>query len=94
MFIIILGFDVVCFVLAIVGFANGHVIGGAFFSLLSVWLFLRSVGGGFNSEPYEPRPGDYGYDPERNMTINQIRKRRAKGIAKMTKRTLDEQTTS
>lgn len=31
MFIIVWGFDVVCFVLAIVGFANGHVIGGVFF---------------------------------------------------------------
>ena len=84
MIIIVWGFDVVCFVVAIVGFANGHLIGGSFFLLLGVLLFLRNVGGGFNSERDEPRPGDYGYDPERHMTIEQIRERRAKGIAKTT----------
>lgn len=57
-------------------------------------MFLGSVGGGFNSERYEPQPGDYGYDPERHMTINQIRERRAKGIAKTTPLTDTELTAS
>jgi hypothetical protein len=46
--------------------ANGHVIGGTFFLLIGSLLFLGSVGGDFKPEPCEPRPGDYGYDPERH----------------------------
>ena len=43
MVIVVWGFDVVCFVVAIVGFANGHLIGGTFLLLIGMLtLFLGS----------------------------------------------------